>query len=221
MWRFHLEIIFKNCLKEGIFPNEWKKANVVPIHKKSDTQILSSYRPVSLLPVWSKIFERLIYNSMYKHVSDNNILSPNQPGFRTGGSCINQLLSITYEILHCFDEGMETRAIFLDIPKAFDKVWRKGLIYKLRQNGFSGNLMALLTDFLSNRKQGVVLNGQHSSWADIKAGVPQGSILGPLLFLVYINNLTENLHSNLKLFADDTSLFSIVADEALSNLFKR
>ena len=156
---------------------------------------------------------------MYKHISDNNLLSPNQSGFRTGDSCINQLLSITYDIFHCFDEGMETRAIFLDISKAFDKVWHKGLIYKLRQYGFTGNLLALLTDFLSNRKQRVVLNGQHSSWADIKAGVPQGSILGPLLFLVYINDLTENLHSNPKLFADDTSLFSIVADEALSNSY--
>ena len=187
--------------------------------QKNDKQILSNYRPVSLLPVCSKIFERLIYNSMYKHISDNNLLSPNQSGFRTGDSCINQLLSITYDIFHCFDEGMETRAIFLDISKAFDKVWHKGLIYKLRQYGFSGNLLALLTDFLSNRKQRVVLNGQHSSWADINAGVPQGSILGPLLFLVYINDLTENLHSNPKLFADDTSLFSIVADEALSNSY--
>ena len=95
---------------------------------------------------------------------------------------------------------METRAIFLDISKAFDKVWHKGLIYKLRQYGFTGSLLALLTDFLSNRRQRVVLNGQHSSRADIKAGVPQGFILGPLLFLVYINDLTENLHSNPKFF---------------------
>ena len=120
--------------------------------RKNDKQILSNYRPVSLLPVCSKIFERLIYNSMYKHISDNNLLSPNQSGFRTGDSCINQLLSITYDIFHCFDEGMETRAIFLDISKAFDKVWHKGPIYKLRQYGFTGNLLALLTDFLSNRK---------------------------------------------------------------------
>ena len=155
---------------------------------------------------------------MYKHISDNNLLSPNQSGFRTGDSCINQLLSITYDIFHCFDKGMETRAIFLDIPKAFDKVRHKGLIYKLRQYGFIGNLLTLLIDFLSNRKQIVVSNGQHSSWADIKAGVPQGSILGPLLFLVYINDLSENLHSSPKLFADDnTSLFSTVTDEALSN----
>ena len=184
--------------------------------KKNDKQILSNYRPVSLLPVYNKISERLIYNLEYKHISDNNLLSPNQSGFRTGDSCINQLLSITH-IFHCFGEGMETTTIFLDISKSFSKVWHKGIIYKLRQYGFSGNLLALLTDFLSNRKQRVVLNGQHSSWADIKAGVPQDSILGPILFLVYINNLTEKLHSNPKLFADNTSLFSIAADEALSN----
>ena len=96
---------------------------------------------------------------------------PNQSGFRTGDSYINQLLSITHDIYHSFDEGFETRAIFLDISKAFDKVWHEGLIYKLRLDGFSGDF-SLLIDFLTNRKQRVVLNGQNSSWADIKAGVP-------------------------------------------------
>ena len=138
--------------------------------------------------------------------------------FSQRDSCINQLLSITYAIFHNSDEGMKTRAIFLDISTAFDKIWHRGLIYKLHQYGFTGNLLTLLTDFLSNRKQRVVLNGQHSSWADIKAGVSQGFILGPLLFLVYINDLTENLHSNPKLFADVTSLFFFtVADAALLN----
>ena len=107
---------------------------------KNYKQILSNYQPVSLLPGCSKIFERLIYNSLYKHISDNNLLSPNQSGFCTGDPCINQLLSITYDIFHCFDKGMETSAIFLDISKAFDKVWNKGLIYKLCQDGFTGNL---------------------------------------------------------------------------------
>ena len=109
------------------------------------------------------------------------------------------------------------RAIFLDISKAFGKVWHEGLIYKLRLYGFSGDLLSLLINFLTNRKQRVVLNGQNSSWADIKAGVPQGSILGPLFFLLYINDLTENLNSNPKLFADNTSLFSIVNNVAQSN----
>ena len=140
-----------------------KKPMLYQATKKNDKQSLSNYRPVSLLPVCIKIIERLIYNSMYKHISDKNLLSPSQSGFRTGDSCINQLLSITYDIFQCFDEGMETRAIFLGISKAVDKVWHKGLFYKLHQYGFSGNLLALLTDFLSNRKQRVVLNGQHSS----------------------------------------------------------
>ena len=110
------------------------------------------------------------------------------------------------------DEGYEIRGVFLDISKAFDKVWHEGLVFKLKQNGISGNLLNIFEDFLRNRKQRVVLNGQTSNWENIHAGVPQGSILGPLLFLIYINDLAENLSSNPKLFADDTSLFSAVGD---------
>ena len=104
------------------------------------------------------------------------------------------------------------RGIFLDISKAFDKVWHKGIIFKLQQNGISGKLLRVLSDFLKDRKQRVILNGQFSSWTSVNAGVPQGSILGPLLFLIYINDLADGLSSNAKLFADDTSLFSIVHD---------
>ena len=106
--------------------------------------------------------------------------------------------------------GFEVRGVFLDISKAFDKVWHEGLLLKLNQNGIFGNLLKLLRDFLSYRKQQVVLNGQHSPWDNANAGVPQGSILGPLLFLIYINDLSNNLSSNCKLFADDTFLFSAV-----------
>ena len=106
--------------------------------------------------------------------------------------------------------GLKVRSAFLDISKAFHKVWHDGIIYKLTQNGISGNLLNLLEDFLKERKQRVVLNGQVSTWKNINAGVPQGSILGPSLFLIYINDLTENLTTNVKLFADDTSLFSVV-----------
>ena len=106
-----------------------------------------------------------------------------------------------------FDEGFEVRGVFLDKSKAIDKVWYEGFLLKLNQNGISGNLLKLLRDFLSYR---IVLNGQHSSWDNVNAGVPQGSILGPLLFLIYINDLSNNLSSNCKLFADDTSLFSVV-----------
>ena len=204
-----LNIIFKTCLNTGKFPSEWKKGNVVPIHKKDDKQNVKNYRPVSLLPICGKIFERLIYNVMYDFLTENDLLSPNQSGFRSGDSCINQLLSINHEILNAFDKGLEVRGIFLDISKAFDKVWHDGLIFKLRQNGISGDIINILQDFLRNRKQRVVLNGQFSSWADVNADVPQGSILGPLLFLTYTNDLSDGLKSECKLFADDNSLFSV------------
>ena len=117
---------------------------------------------------------------------------------------------ITHEIYKSFDDGLDVRGVFLEMCKAFDKVWHKGLLYKLNQNGISGNLLNTVTDFLNYRKQRVSLNGQFSSWTSIEAGVPQGSILGPLLFLIFINDLSDDLMSNVKLFADDTSLFSVV-----------
>ena len=116
------------------------------------------------------------------------------------------MLCITHDIYQSFNDGLETRAVFLDISKAFEKVWHEGLHYKLKQSGISGNLLNIIKDFLSLRKQGVVLNGQHSTGVNIEVGVPQGSILGLLFFLMYVNDLT----SNTKLFAHDTSLFSVV-----------
>ena len=185
-----LSIIFKDCLSEGKFPHEWKKANVVPVHKKENKQSLENYRPISLLPICSKIFERLISNEMFTFFTENNLISPNRSGFRPGDSCVNQLLAITHEIYKSFDVGFEVRGVFLDICKAFDKVWHEGLLLKLNQNGISGNLLKLLRNFLSYRKQRVLLNGQHSSWDNVNAGAPQVSILGSLLFLIYINDLS-------------------------------
>ena len=121
-------------------------------------------------------------------------------------------MAITHELNKSFDNGCEVRAVFLDISKAVDKVWHKGLIYKLKQNSISGKLLNLIIDFFSNRNQRLVLNGKYSSWTNVEAGVPQGSILGPLFFLIYFNHLSDNLITNPKLFADDTSLFSIVHD---------
>ena len=203
-----LKIIFEKCLETGCYPSLWKKANVQPTHKKDSRQIASNYRPISLLCISGKIFEKIIFDQLYSFLDTNRLLTENQSGFRPGDSTINQLLSVTHEIYASFEQFDETRAAFLDLSKAFDKTWHDGLIYKLKSFGISGDLLALLKNYLSNRYQRVVLNGQESDWVSISAGVPQGSVLGPLLFLVYINDLTEGVCSNIKLFADDASLFT-------------
>ena len=128
-----------------------------PVLKKNNKQELKNYRPISLLPVSSKIFERLLHESLFKFFTENNLVSLNQSGFKPGDYCVNQLLSITHQIFKSLDNDHEVRSVFLDTSKAFDKVWDKGLIFKLKQNGISGNLLGTLTDFLTLRKQRVVL----------------------------------------------------------------
>ena len=163
-------------------------------------------------------FEKIIFNPMLDFLEENSLLCPHQSGFRSSDSCQSQLLSIVHDIYASFDQSatLEVRANFLDILKAFDKVWHEWLIFKLEDTGISGNLLNLLKSFLNNRFQKVVLNGQCSSWSSVLAGVPQGSILGPFLFLIYINDLPEGLQSSVKLFADDTSLFSTAYDPNMS-----
>ena len=213
-----LIIIFKKAILTGVYPDSWKRGNIVPVHKKESKNLVKNYRPISLLPIFGKIFEKLIYNSLFQYFKNNDLLAKCQSGFLPGDSCISQLLCISHEIYKSFDcnPSLETRGVFLDISKAFDRVWHKGLLFKLRSNGIDGPLFNLLENYLHKRKQRVVLNGQTSNWADINAGVPQGSVLGPLLFLIYINDLSEGLKSNVKLFADDTSIFSVVNDTNIS-----
>ena len=137
-----------------------------------------------------------------------------------GDSCVAQLLSITHEIYNSFDynPSVDIRGVFLDISKAFDKVWHDGLIFKLQTYGIDGKLLKLLKSYLKDRQQRVLLNGQTSSWKNVLAGVPQGSVLGPLLFLIYINDLPDGLTSICKIFADDTSLFSKAINKKKSKI---
>ena len=153
-----VSIIFKNCLQTGTFPNNWKKSNVVSIHKKGDKQSLQNYRPVSLLPVCSKTFERIVLKPMLEFLEENNLSCPHQSGFCSSDSCQSQLLSIVHDLYASFDQilTLEVRANFLDISKAFDKVWHEGLLFKLEHIGISGNLLSLLKNFLNNRFHRVV-----------------------------------------------------------------
>ena len=168
-----LFIIFNNCKLKNTSPNLWKKSNVVPIHKKGEKYIIKNYRPVSLLQIFGKSFERLIFNflfkifgrlifnSVFKYIDENELLNPNQLDFRQFDSCVNQLQSINHECFSNFDcdPPKDIRAVFLDISKAFDKIWLPGLIFKIKSFGISGDLLELIKNFLSNRFQRVVLNG--------------------------------------------------------------
>ena len=215
-----LKIIFRNILLTSIYPDTWKLANVTPIFKKGDEQQIKNYRSISLLPICGKIFEKIIFNNLYSYLNANNLITKNQSGFRPGDSTTNQLLYLVNEIHQAFEnpKSLEIRAVFLDISKAFDKVWHDGLIFKLKQNGVSGSLLMFFQNYLNNRKQRVVLNGSYSSYSTVQSGVPQGSVLGPgpLLFLIYINDLERNIKSNVKFFADDIMLYSIVKVPAIS-----
>ena len=126
-----LEHIFKEVLSTGLFPSNWKNGNIVSIHKKGDKQILKNYRPLSLLPIYGKIFQRLIFNELFNFLVEKNLTLSNQSRFKPVDSCINQLLSTTHEIYNSFDEGLEVRSVFFDFSKAFDKVWHKDLLFKL------------------------------------------------------------------------------------------
>ena len=196
----------------GIVPSSYKEANVYPVPKTGDLSLVSNYRPISLLNSEDKVLERLVFKHLFNHLRDNNLLSSLQSGFLPGDSTVNQLTYLYNTFCQALDSGKEVRAVFCDISKAFDRVWHAGLLAKLKAAGVSGNIHAWFADYLSDRKQRVVLPGTVSDWTYIRAGVPQGSILGPLLFLLYINDIVNDIGSNIRLFADDTSLFIIVDD---------
>ena len=161
-----------------------------------------------------------MFNSLFSYFIQNKLFTDCQSGFIPGDSCVAQLLSITHEICKSFDWNLpcDIRGTFLDISKAFDKVWHKSFnILKLKSYDVDGSLLKLIENYLTGRQQRVVLNGQTSLWESILAGVPQGSVLEPLLFLVYINDLPNGIESTCKIFADDTSLFSKVKDETSSD----
>ena len=212
-----LKSLFKLSLEHKTFPSLWKQANVTPIHKKESKEDVNNYRPVSILSTVAKLFERIIFKHIYNHFRDNQLISCFQSGFLPGHSTVTQLLEVYHQFCQTIDRNHEIRVIFLDITKAFDKVWHKGLLFKLKQCGIDGELLDWFNSYLTRRMQRVVINGQASEWGEISAGVPQGSVLGPILFLIYINDMCSNVKNcNIRLFADDTCLFTEVKDRAES-----
>ena len=189
-------------------PHSWKLANVIPLFKKGEKSDVNNYRPVSLLSCVSKILERIVFKHLFNYLREINFISIHQSGFQSGDSTVNQLSYLYHFFCDALDKKKNVHIVFCDIKKAFDRVYHKGLIYKLKKAGIHGVLLNWFQNYLADRYQQVIIRGQKSEIGVIKAGVPQGSVLGPLLFLIYINDLTNVVHNcKVKLFADDTSVF--------------
>ena len=201
--------IFNYSLKTGFFPSDWKKANVSPIFKKGNRSEVKNYQPISLLSNVSKVFERLVYNQLYTYIVEGNLLTSKNSGFKKKNSTITQLISLCHKIYKGLDDNKVVSMVFLDASKAFDRVWHKGLLFILKQLGICQSILNWFSSYLSGRSQRVIVDGCASSWAPVENGVPQGSILGPLLFLVYTNDIVDNIENDINLYADDTSLLSI------------
>ena len=177
-----LKDLLNFSLEKRQVPITWKQVNVTPIFKKDDPSEMSNYRPISLLSTVGKALEKIVDKHIFNFFQENHVITTLQSGFVPGDSTVNQLTDLYNTFCQALDEGKEVRAVFCDTSKAFDRVWHKGLLYKLSSVGITGPLLQWFTDYLDNRKQRVVLSETASSWTSLKAGVPQGSIFGPLLF---------------------------------------
>ena len=202
--------LFQLCFDKGYMPAQWKTANVTPCYKKGDKHTPSNYRPISLLSIISKVMEKLISMKMWKHLNSNDLISNKQFGFRAGHSTSDALTYVSQCLTNSLNNREEARIVCLDISRAFDRVWHPGLLAKLAVLGFSGTLLDWLKDYLRNRSLKVVLNGRSSGVKIINAGVPQGSILGPLLFIIFIDDLATNLENQSILYADDATIMSFI-----------
>ena len=228
-----LATLFNDCMYSGTFPDELKLAKVLPLYKGGKTHIMSNYRPISILPLFSKIFEKLIYTRLYNFLEQNNILYNKQFGFRRQHSTSHALNIAVSTITRAMDSQYKSLGIFIDFSKAFDTINHSILISKLEHYGIRGQVLSFLSNYLSNRYQYVVCDGSTSTVLPISSGVPQGSVLGPLLFILYVNDIMycactcEGSHCNNKckgvnlavfiLFADDTNIF--ISDTSIRTVY--
>lgn len=215
-----LYLIWRKSLDTGIIPEKYLHQTIIPIHKKDSKAKPENYRPVSLTSHLVKIFERVLRVKLVEFIESNNLISAEQYGFRSGRSCMSQLLNHYEKILSILEESSNVDALYLDMSKAFDKVDHKILLRKLKALGIDGKILQWLTAFLTNRQQVVMVDGQKSKPEKVLSGVPQGTVLGPLLFILYINDITKVIRNTyIKIFADDSKLIKVINSVEDRDLF--
>ena len=209
-----LQVIFEKAYTTQQTPEEWRKAYVTPIYKKGKREDPANYRPVSLTCVVSKLMEHIIVSSLMRHMEGNSLIHDNQHGFRQRRSCETQLIDFIHKLSSSMHDGTQTDIVVMDFAKAFDTVPHTHLLLKLRRLGVDPTTTGWISSFLKGRRQRVVLDGVMSSEVPVVSGVPQGSVLGPILFLAYINDLPHGLSSDIRLFADDTVICREIKSDA-------
>jgi hypothetical protein len=220
-----LAIIFRKSLDEGYLPLHWRTANVTPIFKKGNRHDKSNYRPISLTSIICKTLESIIKQHMIKHLIQNNLITKHQHGFLPGRSCETQLLEVMDDWTSELDQGNTICSVYMDFMKAFDKVSHQLMIKKIEAYGNNDQITRWIQAFLTDRRQRVLHNDAASDWLPVRSGIPQGSCLGPILFLIFINDLPAHVKSTTKLFADDTKIYRTIntgddASELQSDLDK-